>query len=596
MSVSKFGSAILTSKYTDKDAGESQPEDVFDRVSCVLAIPDLYYEIMDLGLSVDAGNIKKILIGSHIGQAKIDTLLGLYDLVKSRDKYKHKASTDEIDINKLSKYFSERRNKYYAGMLSCDLLPATPTLLNAGRTGMLSSCFFLRVPDSLDGIFETLRKSASVLKSGGGIGFDFSDIRPKGSKVKGTNGVSSGPVEYMEIYNSMGDTINQGGIRKAAMLTSINISHPDVVRFIKCKTEEGKLANFNISVMINNKFMVEAKNKVHTPWVCNFGGVSYRIRKSDDTPVLSKSKKGDYYSAFEILTLISEKSWKNGEPGVIFEDKLNSGDVYNGKYGKYGVNPCGELPLLDGESCNLAAINLSNFVFTNDNGETNIDWDNLGYYVKLGVTLLDNVVSLNNYPLKEIEQMTLRTRKIGLGTMGLHDLLLKFETGYGSKKSLSIINKVYTFIRNAAEEQTKHLASVRGGLDDFPERRNSHILTVQPTGTLANLAGCSYGIEPNFLWTYERKSKEYGDVIINHPILNKKGGIPEYAKTSLEIRYEDHILVQSEVQKHIDSSISKTINSIIVVILTLVICSSPIILSAISSYTYSNLSINVPSL
>jgi ribonucleoside-diphosphate reductase alpha chain len=328
-------------------------------------------------------------------------------------------------------------------------------------------------------------------------------------------------------------------------MAAMRVDHPDIMEFIKCKEQEGMLANFNISVFITDEFMKAVKNNKT---------IKLYHEKYDKTHSMK---------AREIWKALTERAWKNGEPGIIFWDELNRGDVFKGNFGKLGVNPCGEQPLLEYESCNLAAINLAQCY---DENEGTVDLDKVEHFTRLGIHFLDNIIDINNFPLKSIEEWTTKTRRVGLGTMGLHDLLLKLQIRYGSEDSITLIDSMYNRIAKAANAESEKLGAERGIPDALKEiglnRRNSGLITVQPTGTISMICNqASSGIEPVFQWAYTRKDK-YGTHDIQHFLLEEYGedSLPSYAVTALDLKPEDHVNVQATIQKHVDSSISKTCN------------------------------------
>lgn len=524
--VPEFGQEILAKKYYID--GETCPEDLFRRVAKVVSIPDVIdYFIEDEKLPENIAYLSEDPFGTlfyrGVGRRNLDISVGRF-----------------IRQEQFENVWKELQEKYYKAFCELDLVPASPVLMNAGNVGMLSSCFFIRIKDSMSDIFEVVKQVALISKKGGGVGLDFSDLRPKGSDVCGTKGTSSGPISFMKVFNTTGSTVEQGGRRRGALMATLRVDHPDILEFIDCKRKEGDLSNFNISVLISDTFMNAVKNK----------------EKIDLWHPKAETKQ---IRAREIWEKLIKSAYRNGEPGIIFDDTVNKADVFSNKFGRLGCNPCSELNLLNYESCILAAINLSNHIINEK-----IDYEKLRENTKLGIRLLDNIVDLNEYPLFEVEKMSLMTRKIGLGSMGLHDMMLKMKIKYGSSESVDLIEDVYSTIKNTAEEYSEHLGTVRGIPEELSKlgikRRNSGLLTVQPTGTVSCIAGCSSGIEPVFQWEYARKDS-YGEHTIKHFILDlPEKRIPNYAVTAMQITPEEHLLIQSEVQKYIDSSISKTLN------------------------------------
>jgi len=860
---------------------EKTPEDVFYRVATVLSIPDVIdYIIADLE-PLSPGDV---LI--HPPEELFKEHAEIFERTWARKTDKPLLIRDTVDkISTIHAMWDKYIETYYTAISDLDFMPATPLLMNAGKPGhmgMLASCFFLQVEDSLLDIFSRVKDVAWISKLGGGVGLDMSNLRPQGTPVRSTNGKSSGPISFLNVFNETGNTVVQGGFRRSALLAALRVDHPDIVKFIQCKSVEGKLSNFNISVLLSNTFMRSLGALDSTAaWECTWKDKIYYIAKETGEPievgksgkVYDKISNEMYYTAKEIWKLIINHAWSNGEPGILFDDHIQNGDIFKGKFGRLGVNPCqpkdaillddnrlreiheagktwkswrtgikevfkytctngleirctqdhkimleneklvpikdsigknikwglgnrkyalldrkhillgflfgdgfrcgcghgvgvkinenkeqevakllrefgfkkqksggfyrnrmnleldldfnlefldhpvysrnipnqiifgntnvvasflvglwsangscskigmgslkstnietikivqillssfgvpawicpnkknktiwkngtytskqsynlqiagsnmkffrdniggflhkhkmdnirdtgreyttkltiikqeslgeqevwdyqmhqpphynlcqgvilsncGELPLLSYESCILGAINLSNLV-----KDHKIDFEKLKRLVTLGVRFLDNAIDVNTFPLPEIEHASLRGRKIGLGSMGLHDLLLKLGISYGDAESIEIIDMLYGKMRAYAEEASKDLAKIRGIPPELAQigimKRNSGLLTVQPTGTVSLFCGCSSGIEPNFEWEYERNDS-YGKATMRHFMLDLyKDKLPNFAKTAMEILPEEHVKVQGTVQRHIDSSISKTCN------------------------------------
>jgi len=551
---------ILESKYyADKEA---TADHLFSRVAKVVAIPDV---------------IDKLLENNHMFHKDSPKIFSpheeIYNRVIERRDIKISPTDSELKVmglDEIKAIWREETKKYYDIMCNLEFMPGTPTLINAGRaTGMLSSCFFLRVPDSMEGIMETNKQLAMISKAGGGVGLDVSTLRPRGAAVTtSTKGTSSGPVSFLKVFNETGNQVQQGGVRRAALIAIMNVDHPDVVEFIKCKEEEGTLSNFNVSVLITDEFMRAIKEEPENLWACKWKNTQYIINKETDIPEEYSGQKeidaGSYYQVRDIWNLIVDKAWNNGEPGVIFWDELNRGDIFKGKFGKLGVNPCGEQPLLPYESCNLAAINLGKCWYYSEKDERNrIDYDKIERLTELGIQFLDNIIDINNFPLPEIETWTLKTRRVGLGTMGLHDLMLRKEIKYGSDDSLTLIDNIYGRIAQKAQRVSAKLGEIRGIPEDLKEigRRNSGLLTIQPTGTVSIICNqASSGVEPVFQWEFTRKDS-YGTHAMKHFMKEDfPDDMPEYAVTALEVSPEEHVRIQAQIQKYIDSSISKTVN------------------------------------
>lgn len=558
---------IMESKYYA--AGEKSPEDVFDRVAKVCSIPD----VLDHVITNDfyPKGFREVFAPY---EELFDRAIARRTHPAKEDKNTVKAWEDVKDKGSLS--FPERwkkeADKYYEAMCNMEFMPATPTLINAGsKVGMLSSCFFLRIPDSMNGIFETVKQVAIISKMGGGVGLDISDLRPKGSPVTNTNGTSSGPISFLKVFNETGNQVQQGGIRRAALIGILRVDHPDIIEFINCKEKEGELSNFNMSVLVTDRFMDALEKDPDEIWMCSFGGKNYVIQKKDDKAIpssdsLPRDARDQYYTVRDIWAVLTYKAWSNGEPGIAFWDEINRGDVFNGKFGKLGLNPCGEQILLPFESCNLAAINLRECWKEGKNGPE-VDYEQIVRLTRLGIQFLDNCIDINNFPLPEIDDWTTKTRRVGLGTMGLHDLMLRLGIRYGSDESIELIDKVYAAFSTAAEGASTDLAAKRGIPPALKEinlkRRNSGLVTVQPTGTISMICNqTSSGIEPVFQWEYTRKDS-YGTHYINHFMMDEISSVlemPDHMITALEVTPEEHVKVQAAVQKYIDSSISKTCN------------------------------------
>jgi len=477
---------------------------------------------------------------------------------------------------KSEKSRKEVEENFYRMMTNLDFLPNSPTLMNAGTLlGQLSACFVLPVEDSMEGIFEALKNMAMIHQSGGGTGFDFSHLRPKGDLVSSTKGEASGPVSFMSIFNQATGVIVQGGRRRGANMGILRCDHPDIVEFVEAKLQENAFSNFNLSVGVTDEFLEAVKNN---------GSVDLVNPRT--------KKKAKSLKAKVLFELIVYSAWRSGDPGLVFLDEINRHNPTPQSGRIEATNPCGEIPLLSYESCNLGSINLSKFV---KNGS--VEWERLKERIWWGVRFLDDVIEVNKYPLPFIKEMTFANRKIGLGVMGFADMLVKLGISYADAEAQSMALKIMEFFHQESLRASQSLAEERGVFSNYeqsiyPQKkirlRNATLNTVAPTGTISIIAGCSSGIEPLFALSYVRNVLSGRKLYEVNPLfetelqkrgiyskgllaeVGKVGSIgnienlpPELKKvfvTAFDIPPEQHLRIQAAFQKYTDNSVSKTIN------------------------------------
>ena len=477
-----------------------------------------------------------------------------------------------------ARYWEE---EYYDLLASLDFLPNTPTLMNGGKSlGQLSACFVLPVEDSMEGIFEAIKQMALVQRTGGGTGFSFSRLRPGGDLVETTSGEASGPVSFMKIFDCATENIKQGGKRRGANMGVLRVDHPDILEFIWAKLDGLSLRNFNLSVGVTDAFMEAVEQDKE-----------YDLIHPRDGRVV------DTLRAKEVFQAITTAAWQTGDPGLIFLDTVNRKNPTPELGIIEATNPCGEIPLLPYESCNLGSINLAHMVRDQD-GSKSVDWQKLRMTVREATRFLDDVIEVNRYPIPQIERMTRGNRKIGLGVMGFAEMLILLGISYDSDRAVSMGEKIMQVIAEEAREASRDLAEERGVFPNWKGSthaaqglrvRNATRTAIAPTGTIGIIAGTSAGIEPLFALAYRRSHVledetlfESNPIFIEH--LNRCGldaggvvkevlekgwlrdvkGLPEDLKrlfvTALEISPGRHLQIQAAFQRHVDNSVSKTVN------------------------------------
>jgi len=620
---------LMASRYLLRDESgklRETPKQMFQRVAALIVIPDILHDsrIFDrdfgqkehpqedfdpvkyegrlgLGRKPD-GSFEVTWNRWHLERMKY-----LYDEL-NRERAMKVSWSELLRMLEAGEFEGYYQNflQYYQLMVSKRFMPNSPTLFNAGtRLGQLSACFVLHIDDNLESIMDAAKHAALIFKSGGGVGINYSRLRPEGDIVFSTFGVASGPVSFMRIIDTVTDVVKQGGKRRGANMGILEIWHPDIETFIKAKEREGFLENFNISVLITPDF-----------WEYYEQGKPYPLRNPRDGKIWKTIDPA------RLLRTIAEMAWKTGDPGVLFQDNMNKHNIFLEKLGPIrSTNPCGEQPLYPFESCNLGSVNVYAFVRHGESGPY-FDWDGLAETVKLAVRFLDNVIDVNKYPLKQIEYRTKRSRRIGLGVMGVADALFALRIPYNSEEGFRFMSRLAEFIAYHAYLASVELAKERGPfplywdsayprgelpIEGFyhPEEwtlnwnkliegmkkhgiRNSHVTTVAPTGSISMLVDVSSGLEPQFALVYEkrvtvgtfyyidvefeRQLKERG--LLNDAILKKvaeNGGsvqgieeIPEDMRRVFLVAYDipwwDHVRAQYEFQKWVDASVSKTIN------------------------------------
>ncbi len=469
---------------------------------------------------------------------------------------------------------------FYRLMTDYKFLPNSPTLMNAGTDlGQLAACFVLPVGDSMEEIFDAIKYAALIHKSGGGTGFSFSRLRPRDSRVGSTGGIASGPISFLRIFNTATEQVKQGGTRRGANMGILRVDHPDIIDFIRAKERDGDLNNFNLSIGLTEQFMQAVENDQDYPLLAPHTG----------------NEKGRL-KAREVFSLLVQKAWESGDPGIIFLDRINRDNPTPDQGEIESTNPCGEQPLLPYEACNLGSVNLDRFF--DPKSSDGIDWEKLKAVIHLSVRFLDNVIDASRYPLEQITEMVHKNRKIGLGVMGWADLLFQLKIPYDSHRALILAEKIMEFVNKESKSASKTLAEERGPFPAYDQSvyarhnlgpyRNATTTTIAPTGTLSIIAGCSSGVEPLFALSFVRQVMDGERLVEVNPHLEEalktsrshsvklmeeishKGSIKtmtfldqeirDVFVTSMDILPEYHLKMQAAFQKFTDNAVSKTVN------------------------------------
>jgi len=614
---------VLKARYLKKDSTGrliETPKQLFTRIAVHGSLPDLFYDnaVFDIKKQQKKHETEgfepvefheKISIGKYrLNRYHLEALKRMYDRFDNEGNMKV-SWTQFFEMLKTGRFnqVEKRIESFYNLMVTRKFMPNTPAIANFGNVlGMGSACFVLDVEDSIESIMETLKQTAVVFKAGGGMGYNFSKLRPDGDFVSSTSGIASGPISFMMLFDTMTDVIKQGGIRRGANMGILNSNHPDIEKFITAKKGNKALRNFNISVLVMPEF-----------WECYNNNKPYKLINPRTKEIVRE------VNPRLLFDMIVYQAWESAEPGVIFFDHVNEHNPFFKRLGPIvTTNPCGEVLLYPNESCNLGSVNVWAFVKRDENGKINYDWDELKEVVYAGSRFLDNVIDVNNFPLKAIEEMTIATRKIGLGVMGLADLLYEMKLGYNSDEGRKFMEELMEFINYHSKIASIELAKERGPLQYFdksfyPEGRlpisgfqdrkswhfdwakiaemikqygvrNGYTTVIAPTGSISMIAGCSSGIEPVYSLVFEKHVKVgsfyYIDTVferimteeglfgedllrdVNEHVgsIQKISYIPDDLKrtlvTAMDIRPEDHIRALAAFQKWTDSSISKTNN------------------------------------
>jgi len=614
---------VLKSRYLKKDKSGKlveDPKQLFTRVSTHLGIPEIFYDgrlydisqeqnVYETGEFDAKENENKFSIGKYnLNQHHMEGLRRVYEQYNSEKKMKVSWSQllDMLKKGDLDNY-EKNIDDYFNLIVEKKFMPNTPAIANFGnKLGMGSACFVLGIEDNMESIMDTLKYTAIIHKSGGGTGFNFSNIRPEGAFVSSTSGEASGPLSFMKMFDTMTEVVKQGGIRRGANMGIMNSNHPDIERFITAKKGNKALNNFNISILLMPEF-----------WECYEKGEPYPLVNPTDGKVV---RTIDPKALFDKLVY---QAWESAEPGVIFHDTVNKHNPFLEGLGPIETtNPCGEVLLYPNEPCNLGSINVWAFAKEDDNGDVYYDWNGLKAAVYTATRLLDNVIDINKFPLKQIEAMSLNTRKIGLGVMGVGDLLYEMRLAYNTSKGRKFMEKLMEFIAYHSKVESIELAKIRGRLpyydksfykdgklpfsgyslkeewnldwskvsEDIKEHgiRNGFTTVLAPTGSISMIAGCSSGMEPVYSLVFEKNVKVgsfyyvdpaferalkreglYSDEIMQKVCDNGGAiqGLDEFSQkmqdvfvTAMSTSPKDHIRALASFQKWVDSSISKTNN------------------------------------
>ncbi|HDZ59852.1 MAG TPA: adenosylcobalamin-dependent ribonucleoside-diphosphate reductase, partial [Actinobacteria bacterium] len=574
---------LLERRYDGREPGVEQIQDLVEDTLTAGGHQDMAREYISCRRHADTRAAKRFLGITDDLKLPLNALAVLKRRYLSRDNQGEIDETPGQMFRRVARFIAREEEKYggdpgeaeelfYQVMASRRFLPNSPTLMNAGtRLGLLSACFVLPVPDSIPGIFESVKNMAIIHQAGGGTGFSFSRLRPRGDRVGSTMGIASGPVSFMGAFDGATEVVKQGGRRRGANMGVLRVDHPDIMDFIGAKQRQGALTNFNLSVAATDSFMEAARN-----------GGEYSL-VNPRTGGTTGSLRAD-----AVLGAIASAAWQCGDPGMLFLDRINRDNPTPGLGTIEATNPCGEQPLLPYESCNLGSIDLSRLVSGSD-----IDWRQLGQLVDTGVRLLDDVIDANRFPLKEIERMTLGNRKIGLGVMGLAQAFIRLGIRYDSREALDKAEAIMAFISERAVACSRRLGRERGSFPNFPEStwkqrgfdamRNATLTTIAPTGSISVIAGTTSGIEPLFAISFVREvmdgirlletNADFQRVAAEKGFLTEDlmnliarsgsirhleqipGEVREIFVTALDIEPRWHIRMQAAFQKHVDNAV-----------------------------------------